>query len=112
MIERGSARPAAPRGLHDVRLRKAAGRPETDASRPFRAGEWVRSVALIKNDGMYPHKDIGEPLVYPGDTGIVQQSWRFLGGVYYTVEFMAHAVFVIMQGREMVSVADRADLAV
>jgi nitrogen fixation protein NifZ len=67
-------------------------------------------VALIKNDGMYPHKDIGEPLVHPGDTGVVQQSWRFLGDVYYTVEFMAHAVFVIMRGREMVSVAERVDL--
>jgi len=98
------------RMVHDVRLRKAAGRPEAHAGRQFRAGEWVRSVALIKNDGIYPHKDIGEPLVYPGDTGIVQQSWRFLGDVYYTVEFMTHAVFVIMRGREMVSVAERLDL--
>jgi nitrogen fixation protein NifZ len=93
-----------------VRLRKAACRHEAEAGRQFRDGEWVRSVALIKNDGMYPHKDIGEPLVRPGDTGIVQQSWRFLGDVYYTVEFMAHAVFVIMRGREMVSVTERADL--
>jgi nitrogen fixation protein NifZ len=105
----GSARRLT-RGVPDVRLRKAAGRPEVHAGRQFRAGEWVRSVALIKNDGMYPHKDIGEPLVYPGDTGIVQQSWRFLGDVYYTVEFTAHAVFVIMRGREMVSIAERVDL--
>ena len=93
-----------------MRLRKAAGRPEAHAGRQFRAGEWVRSAVLIKNDGMYPHKDIGEPLVYPADTGIVQQSWRFLGDVYYTVEFMAQAVFVIMRGCEMVSVAERVDL--
>ncbi|HZR73796.1 nitrogen fixation protein NifZ [Bradyrhizobium sp.] len=96
---------------HDVRLRKAAGRPEPHAGREFRAGEWVRSVTLIRNDGVYPHKDIGEPLVYPGDTGTVQQSWRFLGDVYYTVEFMARAVFVIMRGREMESAAERVDLS-
>jgi nitrogen fixation protein NifZ len=109
MNGRGSAKPVT-RGVPDLRLRKAAGRSEARAGRQFHAGEWIRSVALIKNDGMYPHKDIGEPLVYPGDTGIVQQSWRFLGDVYYTVEFMAHAVFVIMRGREMVSVAEHVDL--
>ena len=109
MTARASARPLT-RAVRDVRLRKAAGRPEAHAGRQFRTGEWVRSVALIKNDGMYPHKDIGEPLVHPGDTGVVQQSWRFLGDVYYTVEFMARAVFVIMRGREMVSVAERVDL--
>jgi nitrogen fixation protein NifZ len=68
----------------------------------FSAGEPVRAVALIKNDGIYPHKDIGEPLVHPGDAGIVRESWRFLGDVYYTVEFVARSVFVIMRGREMV----------
>jgi len=109
MNGRGSARRAV-RHAHDVRLRKATPRHEADVGRQFRDGEWVRSVALIENDGIYPHKDIGEPLVHPGDTGIVQQSWRFLGDVYYTVEFMAHAVFVIMRGREMVSVTERADL--
>jgi nitrogen fixation protein NifZ len=109
MNGRASARRPA-RNVPDLRLRKAAGRHKVDSGRPFRAGEWVRSVALIKNDGMYPHKDIGEPLVYPGDAGIVQQSWRFLGDVYYTVEFTAHAVFVIMRGREMVGIAERVDL--
>jgi len=109
MTGRGRTKSRA-RIVSDVCLRKAGGRPEAHAGRQFRAGEWVRSVTLIKNDGMYPHKDIGEPLVYPGDTGTVQQSWRFLGDVYYTVEFVAHAVFVIMRGREMESVAERLDL--
>ena len=69
-------------------------------------------MTLIKNDGMYPHKDVGEPLVRPGDAGIVRQSWRFLGDVYYTVEFAAQAVFVIMRGREMVRIGEGIDLAV
>jgi nitrogen fixation protein NifZ len=67
----------------------------------FVAGEPIRSIALIRNDGMYPHRDIGEPLVHPGDTGVVRESWRFLGELYYTVEFVAKSVFVIMRGREM-----------
>ncbi len=75
----------------------------------FEAGEPVRSVALIRNDGMYPHKDIGEPLVHPGDAGIVCESWRFLGETYYTVEFGAQSVFVIMRGREMARIGTTFD---
>ena len=113
MSRRAGARPKPKpmaRIVYDAQLRKAVNSPEARTARAFRAGEWIRSVALIKNDGMYPHKDVGEPLVYPGDTGIVRQSWRFLGDVYYTVEFMAHAVFVIMRGREMIGIGERVDL--
>ncbi|MBC9876469.1 nitrogen fixation protein NifZ [Bradyrhizobium sp. INPA01-394B] len=67
----------------------------------FSLGEPVRAATVIRNDGTYPHKDIGEPLVHPGDTGIVRESWSFLGEIYYTVEFMARSVFVIMRGHEM-----------
>ena len=100
------------RVVYDARLRKAAAGVGSRSSREFSAGERVRSVTLIKNDGMYPHKDVGEPLVRPGDAGIVRQSWRFLGDVYYTVEFAAQAVFVIMRGREMVRIGEGIDLAV
>ncbi len=75
----------------------------------FAIGEAVGAVALIRNDGMYPHKDIGEPLVYPGDAGTVRESWRFLGEVYYTVEFTARSVFVIMRGREMTPIGTTSD---
>lgn len=85
----------------DAHLRKAVRNLEARAWGEFSAGELVRSMALIKNDGIYPHKDIGEALVHPGDTGVVRESWRFLGEVYYTVEFVAQSVFVIMRGREM-----------
>ncbi len=111
MSGRAGARPKPmARVVYDARLRGDASGPEARTTPAFRAGEWIRSVTLIKNDGMYPHKDIGEPLVYPGDTGIVRQSWRFLGDIYYTVEFMAHAVFVIMRGREMVRIGERVNL--
>ena len=61
----------------------------------------MRSLTQVTNDGIYPHKDIGEILVNGGDVGIVRESWSFLGEVYYTVEFFARAAVVIMRGREM-----------
>lgn len=92
------------RVVYDGRRRKAERSLEAHFVGEFSAGEPIRAVALIKNDGMYPHKDVGEALVYPGDTGIVRESWRFLGEIYYTVEFVARSVFVIMRGREMVRI--------
>lgn len=53
----------------------------------FMLGDDVRSLRPVKNDGIYPHKDIGEVLVERGDTGIVRERWSFLGEIYYTVEF-------------------------
>ena len=102
MSGRASAKPRPmARIVYDAGLRRAAISRQSRTSGEFHAGDKVLAVRLIKNDGSYPHQDIGEPLVRPGDGGIVRESWRFLGDVYYTVEFMAQAVFVIMRGREM-----------
>jgi len=73
--------------------------------RQFEIGEEVRALTQVRNDGIYPHKDVGEILVYAGDAGIVRESWSFLGEIYYTVEFVARAVVVIMRGREMIRAA-------
>ena len=81
----------------DTRSRRAADAYE------FRPGATVRSLRPVRNDGVYPHKDIGEVLVRQGDTGVVRERWSFLGEVYYTVEFGDRAAVVIMRGREMVS---------
>jgi nitrogen fixation protein NifZ len=94
----------------DAHRRKTVRSLEARFTGEFSAGEPIRSVALIKNDGMYPHKDIGEALVHPGDTGIVRESWRFLGELYYTVEFVAQSVFVIMRGREMMRIGTAFDV--
>ncbi len=85
----------------DAGRRKIVRHMETRFTGEFEVGEPIRSIAVIKNDGMYPHRDVGEALVHPGDAGIVRESWRFLGEVYYTVEFDALSVFVIMRGYEM-----------
>jgi nitrogen fixation protein NifZ len=90
-------------------LRQAARSSGSDRARAFNVGERVRSVALVKNDGTYPHMDIGEALVNAGDLGIVRECWCFLGDSYYTVEFLARAVVVIMRGREMVRIGEGTD---
>lgn len=74
--------------------------------RDFRVNEQVRSLAQVKNDGTYPHKDIGEVVVKVGDTGSVRETWSFLGKVYFTVEFLESAIVVIMTDRELAA-ADR-----
>ncbi|MGY3621696.1 hypothetical protein [Bradyrhizobium sp. USDA 10063] len=56
---------------------------------------------LLKSGDMYPHKDIGEPLVYPSDTGTVRQSWRF--SVIPSTRLVPwQAIFVVMRAREVV----------
>jgi nitrogen fixation protein NifZ len=67
----------------------------------FAVGESVCAMARVRNEGTYPHRDIGEILVREGDLGYVHESWSFLDEVYYTVEFVRRAVVVIMRGREM-----------
>jgi nitrogen fixation protein NifZ len=89
----GIARVACLRGI------RVAGR--SGYRRDFAANEKVRSATQVRNDGTYPHKDIGEILVCEGDVGFVHESWTFLGEVYYTVEFIERAVVVIMRAREM-----------
>jgi nitrogen fixation protein NifZ len=94
------SRPIA-RVVCDAGRRKIVRNMETRFAGRFEVGEPIRSIAVIKNDGMYPHRDVGEALVHPGDAGTVRESWRFLGDIYYTVEFNARSVFVIMRGYEM-----------
>ena len=67
----------------------------------FVAGERVRSLGPVKNDGTYAHKSIGEIVVHERDLGIVHEKWTFLGQLYYTVEFIDRAVVVIMRGGEL-----------
>jgi nitrogen fixation protein NifZ len=103
-------RPAAiARVVHDPRRRSLGRRPGVDGKREFKPGDAVRSLTQVTNDGLYPHRDIGETLVHRGDTGIVRESWSFLGEAYYTVEFFAHASVVILRGHEMTGAARRSD---
>lgn len=97
-----NAKPATiGRVVHDARRRHVGRGPGVVGKRDFKRGDAVRSLTQIINDGIYPHRDIGETLVYQDDAGIVRESWSFLGETYYTVEFLTRAAVVIMRGREM-----------
>ena len=95
------------RVVHDARRRHVGRGPGVVGKRDFKRGDAVRSLTQIINDGIYPHREIGETLVHRGDAGIVRESWSFLGEIYYTVEFLTRAAVVIMRGREMKRAAAR-----
>ena len=95
------------RVVHDARRRHVGRGPGVVGKRDFKRGDAVRSLTQIINDGIYPHREIGETLVHQGDAGIVRESWSFLGEIYYTVEFLTRAAVVIMRGREMKRAAAR-----
>jgi nitrogen fixation protein NifZ len=109
-VHKPNPKPIA-RVVYDGRQRQAARSYEPRGSARFQTGEEIRSLTPIANDGSYPHKDVGEVLVRSGDAGIVRESWCFLGEVYYTVEFVTQAAFVIMRGREMARIAPNATAA-
>jgi nitrogen fixation protein NifZ len=95
------------RVVHDARRRHVGRGPGVVGKRDFKRGDAVLSLTQIINDGIYPHREIGETLVHQGDAGIVRESWSFLGEMYYTVEFLTRAAVVIMRGREMKRAAAR-----
>ncbi len=73
------------------------------AARPrFAMGERVVSRSVIRNDGTYNGKDIGEVLVQRGDVGFVRSIGTFLQQFYiYAVEFPASGHQVGMRAKEL-----------
>lgn len=73
------------------------------ASHPgsLRAGRWVRAARPLRNDGTYPHREIGDVLVDEGDVGYVLEVVEFCGESYYTVEFVGRSVVVGTRQRNL-----------
>jgi len=68
----------------------------------FRYGEKVRAKRVVRNDGTYAGKEIGEVLVKKGEEGVVVSIGTFLQQFYiYGVEFMASGNRVGMKRREV-----------
>ncbi len=68
----------------------------------FEIGERVASRSVIRNDGTYCGKDIGDVLVQRGDIGFVRSIGTFLQQFYiYAVEFPASGHQVVMRGKEL-----------
>jgi len=68
----------------------------------FNMGERVISRTVIRNDGTYNGKDIGEVLVNKGEVGFVTSIGTFLQQFYiYAVEFVDSGHRVGMRAKEL-----------
>ncbi|MCT2400330.1 nitrogen fixation protein NifZ [Novosphingobium mangrovi (ex Huang et al. 2023)] len=68
----------------------------------FRYGERVRARRMVRNDGTYAGKEIGDLLVKKGEEGVVVSIGTFLQQFYiYGVEFMDSGNRVGMKRREL-----------
>lgn len=68
----------------------------------FNMGERVISRTVIRNDGTYNGKDIGEVLVNKGEIGFVTSIGTFLQQFYiYAVEFVDSGHRVGMRAKEL-----------
>jgi nitrogen fixation protein NifZ len=68
----------------------------------FAMGERVISRSVIRNDGTYNGRDIGEVLVHKGELGYVRSIGTFLQQFYiYAVEFIDSGHRVGMRAKEL-----------
>ncbi|MBI5717782.1 MAG: nitrogen fixation protein NifZ [Burkholderiales bacterium] len=68
----------------------------------FEMGERVASRSVIRNDGTYNGRDIGDVLVKKGDVGYVRSIDTFLQQFYiYAVEFIESGHQVGMRAKEL-----------
>lgn len=68
----------------------------------FEMGERVVSRSVVRNDGTYNGKDIGEVLVNRGEIGYVRSIGTFLQQFYiYAVEFVDSGHQVGMRAKEL-----------
>jgi nitrogen fixation protein NifZ len=75
---------------------------ELDGPPQFEYGQKVRSKFMVRNDGTFPGKDVGEVLVNKGDEGYVISIGTFLQQYYiYGVEFLNSGFRVGMKRKEL-----------
>ena len=68
----------------------------------FLPGAKVRATRLVRNDGTFAGKEIGEVLVKKGELGYVRDVGTFLQRHYvYAVEFFERGAVVGMRAREL-----------
>ncbi len=68
----------------------------------FQMGERVISRSVVRNDGTYNGRDIGEVLVHKGEVGYVRSIGTFLQQFYiYAVEFVDSGHQVGMRAKEL-----------
>ena len=75
---------------------------ELDAPPRFEIGERVVSRSVVRNDGTFAGRDIGDVLVRRGELGYVRSIGSFLQRHYvYAVEFVDAGVRVGMRAKEL-----------
>ena len=75
---------------------------ELDGPPAFDYGTKVRSRKMIRNDGTFPGKQIGDLLVQKGDVGYVTSIGTYLQQFYiYAVEFVDSGFRVGMKAKEL-----------
>ncbi|MBJ7901416.1 MAG: nitrogen fixation protein NifZ [Cyanobacteria bacterium RI_101] len=77
---------------------------EIDSPPQFEMGEKIRIKKLIRNDGTFPGKELGEHLAKKGDVGYVVGIGTFLQTYYiYAIHFLEKGYVVGCRAREMES---------
>ena len=75
---------------------------ELEGPPQFEYGQKVRSKFMIRNDGTFPGKDIGDILVKKDEEGYVISIGTFLQQYYiYGVEFLGSGFRVCMKRKEL-----------
>jgi nitrogen fixation protein NifZ len=70
----------------------------------YNFGEKVVSRFVVRNDGTYNGKEVGDVLVEKGDVGYVSSIGTFLQQYYiYGVDFFERGTVVGMRGKELMS---------
>ena len=76
----------------------------------FEMGERVVSRSVVRNDGTYNGRDIGEVLVHKGEVGFVRSIGTFLQQFYiYAVEFTEYGYRVGMRAKELMTLDNLPD---
>ena len=77
---------------------------EIDGPPRFAYGEKVRSTRMVRNDGTFSGREIGELLVRKGEVGYVASIGTFLQQYYiYGIDFVERGYIVGMKARELQS---------
>ncbi|MFN6516511.1 MAG: nitrogen fixation protein NifZ [Nostoc sp. CreGUA01] len=80
---------------------------ELDLPPAFEIGEKVRLRKLIKNDGTFPAREVGQVLAKKGDIGYIASIGTYLQSSYiYAVHFIETGIVVGCKKKELESVEE------
>jgi hypothetical protein len=79
---------------------------DVSSRKSLRGGDKVIAARPLRNDGTYPHEDVGAILVRRGDLGYVVEIVNSGGDEYYTVEFVARAVVCETRRKDITPIRD------